>query len=114
MAFDHDFDAIAITPPGHGNTTQVEEEGSGFWSPGNFLKHALESCLGVALARTVVVSHSNFVTRKFFLPFLMVRAPHRPTCGRQNSVEAHSHRRRKLRRTLSTLPCLTSDMDLYG
>ncbi|CDJ35601.1 uncharacterized protein EMH_0006240 [Eimeria mitis] len=71
LAYEHDFDAIAITPPGHGNTTQVEDEGGGFWSSSNFLKHALESCLGVSLARTVVVSHSNFVTRKYFLPFLM-------------------------------------------
>lgn len=79
VAYEHDFDAIAITPPGHGNTTQVEDEGGGFWSSSNFLKHAVESCLGVSLARTVVVSHSNFVTRKYFLPFLMVRLSN-PEC----------------------------------
>ncbi|CDJ69335.1 hypothetical protein, conserved [Eimeria necatrix] len=71
LSYDHDFDAIAISPPGHGNTTQVEEDGGGFWSPANFLKNGLESCLGVSLAKTVVVSHSNFVTRKYFLPLLM-------------------------------------------
>lgn len=81
VAYEHDFDAIAITPPGHGNTTQVEDEGGGFWSASNFLKHALESCLGVSLARTVVVSHSNFVTRKYFLPFLMVRLAFLSICG---------------------------------
>lgn len=73
MAFESDFDAIAISPPGHGNTTDVEADGGGFWSPGNFLKHALESCLGLALDKTIVVSHSNFVTRKLFFPLLMVR-----------------------------------------
>lgn len=75
VAFKHDFDGLAISPPGYGNTTQVEEEGGGFWSPSNFVKNALESCLGVSLSKTVVVSHSNYVTRKFFLPLLMV-------CGR--------------------------------
>ncbi|KAL8274951.1 hypothetical protein Esti_001151 [Eimeria stiedai] len=71
LAFEHDFDALAITPPGHGNTTEVDNDGGGFWSAANFLKTALESCMGISLAKTVVVSHSNFVTRKFFFPLLI-------------------------------------------
>lgn len=46
---------------------------SSFWSPNNFLKESVESCLGVSLERAVIVSHSNFITRKFFFPFIMVR-----------------------------------------
>ncbi|KAL8439653.1 hypothetical protein Efla_004561 [Eimeria flavescens] len=70
LAFEHDFDVLAITPPGRGNTTYLDDNGHGFWNPGIFLKTALESCLGISLARTVLVSHSNFVTRKFLLPLL--------------------------------------------
>ncbi|CBZ55135.1 hypothetical protein NCLIV_055600 [Neospora caninum Liverpool] len=71
------FDAISISPPGIGDTTNITAQKGGFYTDENFLSQVLESCLDIRLNTTVFVSHSNIVTRQFFFPLLM----HQPLFG---------------------------------
>ncbi|EPR61076.1 hypothetical protein TGGT1_311815 [Toxoplasma gondii GT1] len=66
------FDAISISPPGIGDTTNITAQTGRFYTDENFLSQVLESCLDIRLSTTVFVSHSNIVTRQFFFPLLMV------------------------------------------
>nr|CEL77460.1 TPA: hypothetical protein BN1205_095830 [Toxoplasma gondii VEG] len=65
------FDAISISPPGIGDTTNITAQTGRFYTDENFLSQVLESCLDIRLSTTVFVSHSNIVTRQFFFPLLM-------------------------------------------
>ncbi|PHJ25158.1 tubulin delta [Cystoisospora suis] len=67
------FDAVALSPPGIGATTNITNLKGSFYNDENFLAQVLESCLDIRLNTTVVVSHSNIVTRQFFFPLLMNR-----------------------------------------
>ncbi|KEP63536.1 UNVERIFIED_CONTAM: hypothetical protein HHA_311820 [Hammondia hammondi] len=71
------FDAISISPPGIGDTTNITAQTGRFYTDENFLSQVLESCLDIRLSTTVFVSHSNIVTRQFFFPLLMVSSPTR-------------------------------------
>ncbi|PFH34160.1 hypothetical protein BESB_073120 [Besnoitia besnoiti] len=67
------FDAVSISPPGIGGTTNITSQKGGFYTDENFLSQVLESCLDIQLNSTVFVAHSNIITRQFFFPLLMRR-----------------------------------------